>query len=148
MKIVPVKPNYNTYIIIITPPLGLGYLAGYLKKHGIEVKIIDALKNRLNPEELLYLDRAVFLVLDVLPGSELWDRLKGQFEPNWRKNSFKEPEWIPDGLTRKQIMKAQGKAFRQFYLRPGIFLNFIKSIKPKILWSLLKRVVEYGLIRI
>ena len=47
-KIVLVKPNHDTYNI--TPPLGLGYLASYLKKHGIEAKIIDALKKKNNPD--------------------------------------------------------------------------------------------------
>ncbi|MDI6743117.1 MAG: cobalamin-dependent protein, partial [Smithella sp.] len=46
MKIALVRPNYKSHII--TPPLGLGYLSSYLKKSGIETKIIDALKDNLD----------------------------------------------------------------------------------------------------
>ncbi len=45
MKIVLVRPKYKSHII--TPPLGIGYLSSYLRKNGIEVKIIDALKENL-----------------------------------------------------------------------------------------------------
>jgi len=44
MKIVLVRPKYTAHII--TPPLGLGYLASSLKQNGIKVKLIDALKER------------------------------------------------------------------------------------------------------
>jgi hypothetical protein len=50
MKIVLVRPNYKSHII--TPPLGLGYLASFLKSHGIEPKILDGLKDNARPDEL------------------------------------------------------------------------------------------------
>ena len=37
MKIILVRANYKSHII--TPPLGIGYLAAYLKREGIEGKI-------------------------------------------------------------------------------------------------------------
>jgi anaerobic magnesium-protoporphyrin IX monomethyl ester cyclase len=51
MKIVLVRPNYKSHII--TPPLGIGYLAAYLKKNGIAVKMIDGLRNELTQEQIL-----------------------------------------------------------------------------------------------
>ena len=51
MKVILLRPNYKSHII--TPPLGIGYLASYLKKEGIEVKIIDGLRDRLNNEQIL-----------------------------------------------------------------------------------------------
>jgi anaerobic magnesium-protoporphyrin IX monomethyl ester cyclase len=51
MKIVLVRPKYNTHVI--TPPLGLGYLASYLKQHHIPVKIIDALRDNCHTHSLL-----------------------------------------------------------------------------------------------
>ncbi|MDO8551059.1 MAG: cobalamin-dependent protein, partial [bacterium] len=51
MQIVLVRPNYKTHII--TPPLGLGYLASYLKKNSIKVKIIDGLRDKLTVAELV-----------------------------------------------------------------------------------------------
>jgi radical SAM superfamily enzyme YgiQ (UPF0313 family) len=51
MKIALVRPNYKSHII--TPPIGLGYLSSYLKKSGIETKIIDGLKENLSPSRLM-----------------------------------------------------------------------------------------------
>ena len=51
MKIVLVRPNYESHII--TPPLGIGYLASSLKKNGIKVKIIDGVKDNLSLDQLL-----------------------------------------------------------------------------------------------
>ncbi|KKR33251.1 MAG: Anaerobic magnesium-protoporphyrin IX monomethyl ester cyclase, Elongator protein 3/MiaB/NifB family [Candidatus Gottesmanbacteria bacterium GW2011_GWC2_39_8] len=50
-KIVLVRPKYNGHII--TPPLGLGYLSAYLKKHSIETVIIDGLRDNLSNNHLI-----------------------------------------------------------------------------------------------
>lgn len=104
-------------------------------KETIEETILFAKKSKLS--------RAQFLILDVLPGSEMWDRLKGEFKPNWSKKSYKEPEWLPEGLSKEELMKAQEKAFRQFYLRPWIFLRLIMTIRLKQFKFLLDRLKEY-----
>lgn len=94
------------------------------------------------------LTRAHFLILDILPGSKLWDDLKGQFTPNWRKNSYKEPEWIPNGLNKKYLMDAQTQAFKEFYFRPKAFMRLAKFIKPaqfKFIWQ---RLINYRLLKI
>lgn len=93
------------------------------------------------------LTRAHFMILDVLPGSQLWDQLKGQFKPNWRKNSYKEPEWLPKGLTKKQLMEAQTQAIREFYLRPVYLFRLVKSIKLQQIPFLIKRLISYRLIK-
>jgi len=89
------------------------------------------------------LSRAQFIVLDVLPGSELWDTLQGQFVPNWGKESFREPEYLPDGLDREQLIEAQTRAFRRFYFRPKIFLKLLKLVKPGQLYYIMKRLKVY-----
>jgi anaerobic magnesium-protoporphyrin IX monomethyl ester cyclase len=90
------------------------------------------------------LARAQFLILDVLPGSELWSTLQGQFAPNWAKNSFKEPEWLPPGLTREYLLKAQSRAFREFYLKsPCRILAMARSIRPTQIKYLLRRLLDY-----
>lgn len=93
------------------------------------------------------LSRAQFLILDVLPGSELWLKLKGTFTPNWYKNSYKEPEWLPDGVTRKMLLKAQSRAFRRFYLRPSILFRLIRLIRPSQIYFVLQRFYEYRIVR-
>jgi len=88
------------------------------------------------------LARAQFAILDVLPGSELWDTLQGEFKPNWSKNSYKEPEWIPPGLTKHDLLDAQAKAMRRFYLRPRIFFRLIRHLRLNQIKILLKRLRE------
>src|SRR4030043_482370 len=51
MKIVLVRPNYPSHII--TPPLGLGYLASFLKNKGIDAVIIDGLREKLDNQAVL-----------------------------------------------------------------------------------------------
>ena len=51
MKVVLIRPNYNSHII--TPPLGLGYLSSCLRRQGIETVIIDGLKDNLSADVLL-----------------------------------------------------------------------------------------------
>lgn len=105
----------------------------------IEENINFALRSKLS--------RAQFMILDVLPGSELWDTLKGKFIPNWEKESYREPEWLPEGITREQLLAAQTNAFKKFYLRPKIFLRLLKLINYRQIYYLIKRLKVYGLIR-
>lgn len=93
------------------------------------------------------LSRAQFLILDVLPGSELWDTLGGKFLPNWGKSSYREPEWIPANLSKKDLSNAQSKAFRHFYSHPRRFFNFIKMINPGQVNFLFKRITDYRILR-
>lgn len=46
MKIALIVPNFDTYVI--TPQLGVMYLSSYLKKHGHQTVIIDALRDNLS----------------------------------------------------------------------------------------------------
>jgi anaerobic magnesium-protoporphyrin IX monomethyl ester cyclase len=93
------------------------------------------------------LSRAQFIILDVLPGSELWDTLKGKFIANWEKESYREPEWLPEGITKEQLLAAQTKAFNKFYLRPKIFLRLLKLVNHRQIYYLIKRLKVYGLIK-
>ena len=56
MKIALVRVKYNSHII--TPPLGIGYISSCLKQHGHETLIIDALRDKLQDDEIIeILDR-------------------------------------------------------------------------------------------
>ncbi|MGA2032300.1 MAG: radical SAM protein [Thermoguttaceae bacterium] len=93
------------------------------------------------------LSRAQFLILDVLPGCELWDTLDGQFCPNWSKDSFREPEWLPSGMTRNQLVRAQICAFRKFYFaNPGRLFRLATSVRPSQVKYLMKRLLDYRII--
>jgi len=51
MKVVLAKPNYASPII--TPPLGLGDLAAFLKKNQVDTIIIDAVKEGMDNTQLV-----------------------------------------------------------------------------------------------
>jgi len=127
---------------IISQGLFIFGLPGETKKT-IEENIKFAKKSKLL--------RAQFLTLGILPGSQLWYDLQGKFKPNWNKNSYEGPEWVPKNLSKKYLMEAQAKAFKQFYFRPKIFFNIIKSIKLTqvryLLRYLVKRLFKYKTIR-
>ncbi|MFH0936749.1 MAG: radical SAM protein [Candidatus Daviesbacteria bacterium] len=92
------------------------------------------------------LTRAHFMILDILPGSELWDTLQGKFKPNWEKNSYKEPEWMPKGLSKKNLMDAQTQAIRQFYFRPITFLRLARRARPQQIRFIWQRIKDYRLL--
>lgn len=93
------------------------------------------------------LKRAHFLILDVLPGSELWDKLQGHFKPDWRKNSYKEPEWIPQGLNKEDLMDAQSRAIKKFYFRLPIFWEVLKSMRISQAKYIIERIIDYRLLK-
>lgn len=93
------------------------------------------------------LTRAQFLILDVLPGCELWDKLQGKFKPDFKKDSYRYPEYIPDGLTKEYLILAQKNAFRKFYFRPKIIISLLKYIHLKQIQNFLKRLTDYGIFK-
>jgi len=94
------------------------------------------------------LARAQFLILDVLPGSELWFTLAGQFTPNWDKDSYKEPEWMPEGLTKEDLLRGQSRAFREFYLKsPRRLAGLLCHARPSQIRYFLQRLRDYRILR-
>lgn len=114
---------------------------------GLPGETKETIEESINFAKRTKLARAQFMILDVLPGSELWDTLKGKFVPRWGKSSYKEPEWIPDNLSREELMKAQSLAFRKFYLRPRIFFGMLKFVDFKQIKYLMKRLSDYRIVK-
>jgi radical SAM superfamily enzyme YgiQ (UPF0313 family) len=66
------------------------------------------------------------------PGTELYDNIEkyGEFDKDWRKMGvFKEPCFIPYGLTKEVLIKYQKKAFWQFYLQPRVIISYLRALK-------------------
>jgi radical SAM superfamily enzyme YgiQ (UPF0313 family) len=95
----------------------------------------------------LSLDLAQFSVLVPYPGSQIFYDLRDRGELNtgvrpdgtidtsvWRRYSSyisytdNEPIWVTPGLTGKELKALQKKAFRSFFLRPGMLLANSKRI--------------------
>lgn len=93
------------------------------------------------------LTRAQFLILDVLPGCQLWTDLDKKFVPKFNKNSYKEPEWLPENLTAEDLLEAQSLAFKKFYFRPRIMFKMLQDVSFSQIKYLLIRLLEYGILR-
>lgn len=93
------------------------------------------------------LDKAQFLLLDVLPGSRIWEGLKGQsLNADSSKRSYQEVTWVPEGIGRDILECAPSKAFRSFFLRPRQVLNALKFIKPAQFPFVIRRMADFGII--
>lgn len=114
---------------------------------GLPGETIATIEENINFALMSKMSRAQFAILDVLPGSELWDTLRGKFVPNWEKESYREPEWFPEGINREQLLAAQTRAFRKFYLRPKIFFRLLTLIDYKQIIYLINRIKAYRLLK-
>lgn len=96
----------------------------------------------------LPLDKAQFLLLDILPGTPLWDQYKKEAHPNFEYKSFQEPVWIPPNLSYRQLKEMQAHAFRKFFLRPKQIWLMAKYFKFKQLPFFFKRIKDFGIFNI
>jgi radical SAM superfamily enzyme YgiQ (UPF0313 family) len=76
------------------------------------------------------LSAAMFFLFDVLPGSEYWGKLQGQFTPDWKKRSYRDSEWLPEGVTYPQLRALQKEAYRRFYMRPRTVRLLWRNFTP------------------
>jgi radical SAM superfamily enzyme YgiQ (UPF0313 family) len=90
------------------------------------------------------LDKAQFLLLDIFPGSRLWDELAGQFNPDWQRRSYQQVSWVPLGLTAEYLQQAPAKAFRSFFRRPQRLWKMAAMIRPGQLGFVLRRMRDFG----
>jgi len=93
------------------------------------------------------LDKAQFLLLDIIPGSVLWDELKFANKVNWDLDSYHEVSWCPPTIDRKTLQEAQGRAFREFFFRPRQIWTVLRLIKPSQLKYILARVRDFKVVK-
>lgn len=87
---------------------------------------------------------AQFNILSVNPGSELWDTLP--HDNDYTRPMFRSPTCVPEGLTAKDLIDAQRKAFWSFYLHPDRFIGTLKRVKPSQIAGLVKRLLSYHIV--
>ena len=76
------------------------------------------------------LDDIAITVFTPMPGSKLHKEIEqyGQFEEDWQKMSQHYPVFVPEGLTREEILEFNNRGLREFYLRPKMFFNLLRRI--------------------
>jgi len=93
----------------------------------------------------LPLHKAQFLLLDILPGSALWDSLRQQGPEYFRKRSYQEPGYVPEGLTADYLIKARSEAFRRFHLRPKQAGTLLRMLKLRQIKFVFQRVMDFSI---
>jgi radical SAM superfamily enzyme YgiQ (UPF0313 family) len=77
-----------------------------------------------------------------MPGAELYSTAAqhGSFEQSWKKLGFWEPVFIPNGMTKEQLIDSHQRMYRKFYLRPSVICRYLfRSItNPNRLYFLLQ----------
>jgi len=88
------------------------------------LQTIDFAKN-------LPLAEAHYCFMTPFPGSELYNNWKayGSFKNDWKKLHGWEPVFIPNGMTREELIMLNKDFFRSFYFRPRIVLQYLHKIK-------------------
>lgn len=89
------------------------------------------------------LDRAQFLILDILPGSELFEKTDPEKLCASDYRSYQEVSWIPEGIDKTTLQDAPGKAFRSFFLRPRQIFSLLKFFNFSQVIFVLRRIKDF-----
>lgn len=113
---------------------------------GLPGETEDSIKETINFAKRIFLDKAQFLLLDVLPGSELWQELMNNRKVDWNYNSYQEATWIPEGLDREKLNQAPSYAFRDFFFRPKQIYFLLKYFKFSQIPFIFRRMVDFKIL--
>lgn len=93
----------------------------------------------------LPLDKAQFLLLDIIPGTTLWHEHKDELVNRklWQKRSFQELSWVPPTMSTSFLRDIQAKAFRSFFLRPDKLMFILRLMKPEQIRYIIRRVMDF-----
>jgi radical SAM superfamily enzyme YgiQ (UPF0313 family) len=136
---------------IIRKAVSLAHQAGLITQgffiFGLPGETKQTIRNTIDFAKSLPLDKAQFLMLDIIPGSALWDELKFVKKVNWRLDSFHEVSWLPPTIDRETLSGAQSLAFREFFFNPKRLLTMIKLIKPSQIKYVIRRLTDFKVIK-
>lgn len=91
----------------------------------------ETLEETINFAVKLDLDYFQHTFLSPLPGSQIYNIASqyGEFDRNWKKMNTFVINFVPNGLTREDLVYYSKRAWRKFYLRPRIIAKELKKIK-------------------
>lgn len=113
---------------------------------GLPGETEESIKQTINFAKRIPLDKAQFLLLDILPGSGLWQELGGSRIADWTNRSYQEVAWVPETIDRNILKNAPSRAFRSFFFRPRQLFNLFKYMKPYQLPFIIKRLVDFRIL--
>ncbi len=113
---------------------------------GLPGETAETIEKTIEFAKRLPLDRGQFLLLDLLPGSELWDELRGQADIDWTRRSYQELKWTPDTVDAETLRRAPGRAFRRFFFRPRPLWSLLRFFRPSQLPFVWQRIKDFGIL--
>jgi len=81
-----------------------------------------------------------------MPGAELFNTADqyGSFDCDWRKLGFWDPVFIPEGMTKEELIASHRRMFRKFYLRPSVMARYLLKIitNPGIMLNIVRAGID------
>lgn len=112
---------------------------------GLPGETKESIRKTIDFAKRIPINRALFTVLDICPGSTLWKKYRNT--PLSSFESYATVVMEPNGLTAKDIISAQKRAMVEFYFRPKVFWSIVKTIKWCELRFIIKRIFKYVFIK-
>jgi radical SAM superfamily enzyme YgiQ (UPF0313 family) len=114
---------------------------------GLPEETEQTIKNSIEFAKRVPLDRAQFLLLDLLPGSELWEEHKHEIEIDYKRRSYQDITWVPNTIKAETLKDWQPRAFKQFFFRPRPLFSLIRYFKPAQIKYVLNRLKDFRIIK-
>jgi radical SAM superfamily enzyme YgiQ (UPF0313 family) len=99
---------------------------------GHPLETVETIKETIRFNKKIGVDDFKTQFMIPFPGTELYHIAGeyGTFDKDWKKMSvFKEPIFVPHGLTKEELIRWNKKAFWSFYIQPRIILKYLTQIR-------------------
>lgn len=94
------------------------------------------------------LDRAGFFALRLLPGSDLSKQMKEKYQLDYNNTFISKPDWLPENLTKEDILRTIQKVYWKFYFRPKRLWNLLNDIPVSQTKYIIKCMINYHLFKL
>lgn len=132
----------------VTTAAKLGIVTQGFFIFGLPGETAETVRQTIDFAKSLPLTKAQFLLFDVFPGCELWDELQGQFEVDFGRESYHEVTWCPPTIRAEDLEKAQGLAFREFFLQPRSLWYILRYARLSQFRYIYERIRDFGVFRL
>jgi radical SAM superfamily enzyme YgiQ (UPF0313 family) len=119
-----------TEAVAMTRRSGIRTISFNMIGHPFET--VETIRQTINFNKRIKVDEFKTEFLVPFPGTELYNHAEkyGAFEKDWRKMSvFREPIFIPHGLTKEEMIRWNKKGFVSFYFQPRVILSYLAKVK-------------------
>ncbi|MFH1190105.1 MAG: radical SAM protein [Candidatus Omnitrophota bacterium] len=99
---------------------------------GHPLETIETIKKTIDFNKRIRVDEFKTQFMTPFPGTELYQNAEkyGALDKDWSKMAvFRDPIFIPYGLTKEDMIAWNKKGFMSFYMQPRIILGYIRNIR-------------------